>query len=58
MEELEFQPTVTPTPTKEVKVKKDPIAEKVKDLQERGYDNNRIAAMLGLDRKTIIDKIK
>lgn len=38
-------------------VKKDPLADKVKNLRGKGYDNDRIAAML-MTRKEIVDKIK
>ena len=35
---------------------KDPLADKVHSLRARGFDNNRIAAMLMISRHTI-DKI-
>lgn len=36
---------------------KDPIAMQVKALRLRGWDNNRIAALLGVSRVLVVDKI-
>ena len=36
----------------------DPIAMKVKALRLRGWDNNRIAALLGVSRTEVVDKIQ
>jgi len=36
----------------------DPIAMQVRALRLRGWDNNRIAALLGVDRVNVVDKIQ
>lgn len=43
-------------PTKSVKKKVDPIVNKVKQLSKQGFDINRIAAMLMI-QKSLVKKI-
>jgi hypothetical protein len=39
-------------------LQQDPIAMQVKALRLRGFDDNRIAAMLGVSRTHVVDKIQ
>ena len=59
-EELEFENIVSPEGNIEdnitIQETKDPLADKVHSLRARGFDNNRIAAMLMISRHTI-DKL-
>ena len=43
-------------PTKSVKKEVDPIVSKIKQLDERGFDHNRIAAML-MCQKSLVKQI-
>ncbi len=43
-------------PTKSVKKEVDPIVNKIKQLDERGFDHNRIAAML-MCQKSLVKQI-
>jgi hypothetical protein len=62
IEEVESTPQVvevyaqeiTPTPTP---IYKHPIQDRVLEFRAKGYDNNRIAALLGI-QKSVIDGIK
>ena len=43
-------------PTKSVKKEVDPIVSKIKQLDERGFDHNRIAAML-MCQKSLVKQV-
>ena len=43
-------------PTKSVKKEVDPIVNKIKQLDERGFDHNRIAAML-MCQKSLVKQV-
>ena len=45
-------------PTKSVKKKVDPIVDKIKQLDERGFDINRIAAMLMIHKSLVKQVLK
>jgi len=45
-------------PTKSVKKKVDPIVSKIKQLDERGFDINRIAAMLMIQKSLVKQVLK
>ena len=45
-------------PTKSVKKKVDPIVGKIKQLDERGFDINRIAAMLMIQKSLVKQVLK
>ncbi len=45
-------------PTKSVKKKVDPIVDKIKQLDERGFDINRIAAMLMIQKSLVKQVLK
>lgn len=49
----EDKPLPTPTPKQD----KDPYAEKVRTLRDKGFNNNQIAAMLMIHKQTV-DNIK
>lgn len=48
---IQVAPTATPTPQY-----KHPIQDRVLDFRAKGYDNNRIAALLGI-QKSVVDGI-
>ena len=50
----EHFPIQVPTPTQ---VYKHPVEDRVLEFRAKGFDNNRIAALLGI-QKSIIDGIK
>jgi len=52
-----FPIQVPPTPTPEVINYKHPVQDRVLEFRAKGYDNNRIAALLGI-QKSVIDGIK
>ena len=45
-------------PTKSVKKKVDPIVDKIKQLDKRGFDHNRIAAMLMIQKSLVKETLK
>jgi hypothetical protein len=45
-------------PTKSVKKEVDPIVSKIKQLDERGFDHNRIAAMLMIQKSLVKQVLK
>jgi len=45
-------------PTKSVKKKVDPIVDKIKQLDKRGFDHNRIAAMLMIQKSLVNETLK
>ena len=49
---IQVPPTVTPT-----QVYKHPVQDRVLEFRAKGFDNNRIAALLGI-QKSVIDGIK
>jgi hypothetical protein len=55
IEEVESTPQeIIPTPTPQYK---HPIEDRVLEFRAKGFDNNRIAALLGI-QKSVIDGIK
>lgn len=50
-----FETLVTPTPAPVVY--KHPVEDRVLEFRAKGFDNNRIAALLGI-QKSVIDGIK
>ena len=59
-EDLEFLDNVSPELEIEVNIQthetEDPLADKVRDMRAKGFDNNRIASLLGTT-KQIVDSI-
>jgi len=49
---IQVPPTVAPTP-----IYKHPVQDRVLEFRAKGFDNNRIAALLGI-QKSVIDGIK
>ena len=45
-------------PTKSVNKKVDPIVDKIKQLDKRGFDHNRIAAMLMIQKSLVKETLK
>lgn len=53
--EKPFLPEDKSTDTTTVKVVKDPLADKIKSLRDKGFDDNKIAATLMIQVSTLND---